>query len=347
MWCNKQTLRALLGVLLLSGLAHGEVKPGSPAKANSAPEGIDFFEKRIRPLLADRCHECHSAATGRAEGDLHLDTHDALIKGGASGTAIIPGDPARSRLITTLAAADTPPFSVPRHHLPTLQLADLITWVKMGAPDPRAIQHQSKIPKPAPQPHWSFQPVTTSPVPPTRNQRWPNNDLDRFILSRLEAAGMTPVLAADKRTLIHRATFDLIGLPPTPGEIDAFLRDHSGGAFEKVIERLLASPRYGERWGRHWLDVARYADSSGDNSDFPIPQARFYRDYVIASFNQDKPYDQFLREQIAGDLLPAENDAQFNEQTVATGFIALSRRFGSGLKDTAAEQAITPCPHRA
>ena len=334
MWFKKQTWPALLGVFLLPGIGRGEVKHRSPSTDDATPEGIEFFEKHIRPLLANRCYECHSAASGRSEGGIRLDTHAALIKGGASGPAVIPGDPARSRLITTLAATNTPPFSGQRHLLPALQLAGLTSWVKMGAPAPRAIQPEEEKPKPAPQSHWSFQPITAPPIPATRNQRWPNNDIDRFILSKLEAAGITPTLATDKRALIRRATFDLTGLPPTPEEIDAFLRDRSAGAFAKLVERLLASPRYGERWGRQWLDVARYADSSGDNSDFPIPQARFYRDYVIASFNQDKPYDQFVREQVAGDLLPAGSDAESNEHLIATGFIALSRRFGAGLKET-------------
>ena len=178
--------------------------------------------------------------------------------------------------------------------------------------------------------HWAFKPVTDPQPPEVRNRRWLNNDVDRFILARLEAAGRPPALSADKRTLIRRATFDVTGLPPTPEEVERFLRDTSPRAFERLVERLLASPHYGERWGRHWLDVVRYADTAGENSDFPIPQAYLYRNYVIDSFNSDKPYDQFLREQIAGDILPADSQAVRNEQTIATGFIALSRRFGGG-----------------
>ena len=200
-----------------------------------------------------------------------------------------------------------------------------------AASDPRAANLEIQSTKPDPQRHWAFQPLQSIRFQAVRNRRWPRNALDHFILSRLESAGHSPGLAADKRTLIRRATFDLTGLPPTPREVDAFLRDTSPDAFAKLIERLLASPHYGEHWGRHWLDVARYADTAGESADYPIPQARFYRDYVIASFNHDKPYDQFLREQIAGDLLPAADSdtaEQHNERIIATGFVALSRRFG-------------------
>ena len=176
---------------------------------------------------------------------------------------------------------------------------------------------------------WSFQPVQDHAPPPVSDEGWPYGDIDRFILAALEAQGMKPPPLADKRTLIRRATFDLTGLPPTPPEIDAFLADDSPDAFAKVVDRLLASPHYGERWGRHWLDVVRYADTSGCNGDFPVPEAYRYRNYVIDSFNKDKPYDQFLREQIAGDLLPAESDEQRYEQIVATGYLPISRRFSS------------------
>jgi hypothetical protein len=175
--------------------------------------------------------------------------------------------------------------------------------------------------------HWAFQPVREPAVPEVKNRDWARNPIDCFILSRLEQEGLAPSPPADRRTLIRRATFDLLGLPPTPEEVAAFVRDRSPAAFERVVEQLLASPRYGERWGRHWLDVARYADTAGDSSDYPIPQAFLYRNYIIQSFNADKPYDLFVREQIAGDLMPAENEAQKAERIVATGFIALSRRF--------------------
>ena len=178
--------------------------------------------------------------------------------------------------------------------------------------------------------HWAFQPLADCPLPVVRNARWVRTEIDRFTLAHLEQGPGHdgPRLEVEPRTWIRRVTFDLTGLPPTPEEIDAFLRDRSAGARARVVERLLASARYGERWGRHWLDLVRYADTSGDSADYPIPEARKYRDYVIAAFNQDKPYDLFLEEQIAGDLMPSETRAQWREQIIATGFIAISRRFG-------------------
>jgi hypothetical protein len=177
--------------------------------------------------------------------------------------------------------------------------------------------------------YWAFQPIRQPPVPTVKDTAWLLNDVDRFILSRLEARGLVPVEPADKPTLLRRATFDLTGLPPTPEEIAAFLADDSPAAFARVVDRLLASPAYGERWGRHWLDLVRYADSAGDNSDYPVPQLYRYRNWVIRAFNQDKPYDQFLREQVAGDLLPAADEKQRLDQIVATGYLANTRRFGS------------------
>jgi hypothetical protein len=334
MWFNQQLWLVMAGVLLQPESSFGEIKLQRAANAKAAPDGVEFFEKRIRPLFVDRCYECHSATSGRAEGGLRLDTRDGLLQGGVSGPAVVPSDPTRGALIKTLVNAGQQPATVTRHRLPIALINELATWVLLGAPDPRTTKPEirnSKLETPL---HWSFQPLLAPNVPSVHHLRWPNHDIDRFILARMEVAGLAPALAADKRTLIRRVTFDLTGLPPTPEEVDAFLRDRSAGAYEKLVERLLASPRYGERWGRHWLDVARYADSSGDNSDFPIPQARFYRDYVIDSFNHDKPYARFLREQMAGDLMPAENAAQSNELAIATGFIALSRRFGAGLKET-------------
>ena len=221
-----------------------------------------------------------------------------------------------------------------RRHFRVIRRAGLVLLTHLlvvnptasAAPDPRGLEPETQNPKP--ETHWSFQPLRLAPIPEVHHRRWPDNDVDRFILARLETAGLDPGIAADKRTLIRRATFDLTGLPPTPEEIDAFLRDTASSAFARVIDRLLASTHYGERWGRHWLDVVRYADTAGDSADYPIPQAHRYRDYVIAAFNHDKPYDRFVQEQIAGDLMASEGDSEKNEQLTATGFIALSRRFG-------------------
>jgi hypothetical protein len=206
----------------------------------------------------------------------------------------------------------------------------------MGAPDPRKGGDSATAPANW-QPYdyserrkfWSFQPVHDVQPPAVKVQAWARTPIDRFILAKLEEKGLAPVRDADKRVLIRRATFDLTGLPPTPDQVEAFLKDAAPNAFEKVVDRLLASQQYGERWGRHWLDVVRYADTCGDNSDFPVPSAYKFRNYVIDAFNKDKPYDQFVREQIAGDLLGAKNDAERNEHIIATGYIAISRRFGS------------------
>jgi len=299
-------------------------------------EGVEFFEKKIRPVLEAQCYMCHNSTAKKPQGGLVLDTREGMLKGGASGeAAIVPGDPEKSLLVKAIRHADSKLQMPPGAQLPAEQIKDFEAWVKMGAPDPRV----SSAPKAAAswqaddfgeaRKFWSYQPVKDSPLPPVKNKLWAKSPVDRFVLTKLEEKSLKPTAPADKRTLIRRATFDLTGLPPTPEEVEAFLRDKSEKAFEKVVDRLLTSPHYGERWGRHWLDVVRYADTSGCNSDFPIPSAYRYRNYVIKSLNADKPYDEFVREQIAGDLMPTEADAEKNERIVATGYLALSRRFGS------------------
>ena len=215
-------------------------------------------------------------------------------------------------------------------------MAVLVQWVKMGAPDPRT----SALPALPPayelakeKQFWSFQPVKDVSVPEVKNTTGLISPIDSFLQAEYESHKLRPVGPAAKRVLIRRATYDLIGLPPTPDEIEAFASDNSPEAFEKVVDRLLASPHYGEQWGRHWLDVVHYADTSGCNSDYPIPDLYKYRNYVIDAFNSDKPYDQFIREQLAGDLMPAKDDAQKHEQMIATGYIAMSRRFGSNANE--------------
>jgi hypothetical protein len=287
-------------------------------------EGADFFEKKVRPILVDRCLKCHGDA--KAKGGLRLDRRAGLLRGGNSGPVLVAGDPDRSLLIQAVRRSDPDLQMPPDRALAAREVEDLAAWVRMGAPDPRGEEA-------APAPTradllWSLRPVRAVAPPAVRNRAWPANEVDAFVLARLEAKGLAPAPAADKRTLIRRATFDLLGLPPTPEEVAAFLADSSPDAFERVLERLLASPHYGERWGRHWLDAARYADTCGNATDFPVPQAYRYRNYVINAFNRDTPYDQFLREQIAGDLLPSASEAEKYEKIVATGFVALSRRPG-------------------
>jgi uncharacterized protein DUF1553/uncharacterized protein DUF1549/cytochrome c len=312
-----------------------------PVSAQQQPsaEGIEFFEKKIRPVLEANCYLCHSVLSKKLQGGLLLDSREGMLKGGNSGRpSVRPGDPDASLLISAIRYNDPKLQMPPKGQLPAEQVKDFEEWVKRGAPDPRASTAAANA---SSQPYnfdqarefWSFKPVKNPPLPEVNNKAWGRSPIDRFILARLESQGLKPGADADKRTLIRRATFDLTGLPPTAEEIDSFLNDSSARAFEKVIDRLLASRHYGERWGRHWLDIVRYADTAGCNSDFPVPAAYKYRNYVIKSLNEDKPYDQFIREQIAGDLLPSKNEAQKYENIIATGYLAISRRFGSRTKE--------------
>ncbi len=335
----KTNIRCIKYVLLLATISWPGIfasRSAGGAQTLKAPtsEGVEFFEKKIRPVLIESCYGCHSAQSKKPQGGLLLDSREALLRGGASGQpAIAPGDPDKSLLIRAIRHTD-PKLQMPLGgKLPEAVIRDFEEWVKMGAPDPRG----ATAPDAAWRPYdfdeakkfWSFQPVKDYAPPQVKNEAWARTPVDRFVLAKLEEKGLKPAAEADRRTLIRRATFDLTGLPPTPREIDDFLQDQSPNAFEKVVDRLLASPAYGERWGRHWLDLARYADTAGCNSDFPAPQAYKYRNYVINAFNRDKPYDQFIREQIAGDLLPHKNEEEWKEGVIATGYIAISRRFGS------------------
>jgi len=323
--------RSITLLAVAIGMVHA---PSASAQGDAVKrEQLEFFEKRIRPILVNQCYECHSQRAKKVEGKLWLDSRDGVLKGGRSGPALVAGKPDESLLITAVRHQDKDLRMPPKTKLAAQEIADLEAWVKMGAPDPRdQITVGKKIDTidllKAKQ-FWSLQPVKATKPPSVKNQAWPKNDIDRFVLAKLEARGMTPVGDADRRTLIRRATYDLTGLPPTPDEIDAFLRDQSPDAFAKLVDRLLASPAYGERWGRHWLDVVRYADTAGDNSDYPIPQMYLYRNWVIDAFNRDMPYDQFVREQLAGDLLTSDDAKKQEQRTIATGYLANSRRHGS------------------
>lgn len=303
------------------------------------PEHTEFFERRIRPLLVGNCYECHRAGAKKIGANLLLDSRAGIMKGGDTGPVITPGDPEASLLIQAIRHTDPHLTMPPEGKLSPQEIVDLETWVRMGAPDPRTndtvaiAKAKTAIDWEKAREFWSFRPLQFVPPPDVKDTGWPFTPVDRFTLARLEQAGIAPAPDAHKHTLIRRATYDLIGLPPTPEEIDAFLADQSPDAFANVINRLLDSPRYGERWGRHWLDVVRYADSAGDNSDFPIPQMYRYRDWVIRAFNRDLPYDQFIREQIAGDLLGGRTTEEVHERLIATGYIANSRRFGSRVDD--------------
>ena len=308
-----------LALLALAAPARAEDKP--------SPEGVEFFETSVRPVLVKHCYSCHSADATKVKGELRLDTRDAVLKGGTSGPAVVPGDPAKSLLITAVRHADPSTKMPPDAKLKAEEIADLEAWVKMGAPDPRAggTAGAKKFDIEKGKEFWSFKPVVRPEVPKHNLA----NPIDNFVQAKLEAKGLKPAPPADRRALIRRATYDLTGLPPTPEEIDAFLKDAAPEAFAAVVGRLLASPAYGERWGRHWLDVVRYADTAGDNSDYPIPQIYKYRNWVIDAFNRDLPYDEFVRQQIAGDLLPSKDEADRQAKLVATGYLANTKRFGS------------------
>jgi mono/diheme cytochrome c family protein len=312
-------------------LAAAGVVAAEDTRPTEEPAALEFFERKIRPLLVDNCYNCHSANTN-AKGGLRVDDRKGLLDGGASGSAVVPGDPDSSLLIKAVRYADVDLQMPPKKQLTEEQIADLTKWVKDGAAWPKT-EIAYEVGKPnekydrLKKSHWAWQPLVDGKPPDIRGTDWPRDAIDRFVLAKLEAANLAPVGDADRIALIRRVTFDLTGLPPTVSDVDAFIADTSVNAYEKVVDRLLASPAYGERWGRHWLDVARYGESTGSSRNVPYPHAWRYRDYVINSFNADKPYDQFIREQIAGDLLPATSEQQREEQTVATGFLAL------GVKD--------------
>jgi len=283
----------------------------------------DFFEAKIRPVLATHCFECHG---NKEKGGLKLDSREAILKGGDSGPAVVPSKPKESLLLKAVRHEDEDLQMPPKKKLPGHVVADLKRWIREGAvwPEGKAIGFATGKITDEQREHWAYQPLKGNTAPTADGEGF----IDARVRLQLEEQGLETVGLANRRTLIRRVTFDLTGLPPTPAEVDAFVNDKKSGAWHRVVERLLASPRYGERWGRHWLDLVRYADTAGDAADYPVPEAYKYRNYVIDAFNNDKPYDQFVREQIAGDQLPAANDDQRWEQTIATGYIAISRRIG-------------------
>ena len=315
-------------LVLVAGVA-------APARAQGFPPAdLEHFESKIRPVLAERCYPCHGANPERIQGGLALVDAAGVRAGGDSGAVVVPGSPDDSLLIDVIRYGG-PIRMPPDGRLPAAVVADFERWVARGAADPRT----SDTPVVAARAnsgaaydfgpgreHWAFRPMARPEPPAVGDEAWVRNAIDRFILARLEAEGLTPVAPAGRRQLLRRVTFDLTGLPPTPAEIDAFLADERPDAYERVVERLLASPRYGERWGRHWLDVARYADSNGLDENIAHPNAFRYRDWVIEAFNTDKPYDRFVQEQIAGDLIPAAGDDERFARLTATGFLTLGAK---------------------
>lgn len=326
-----------LGVWCFFGswiLVFASSSPGAPAQLTAAQ--TQFFENKVRPVLAQNCYKCHSADATKVKGGLLLDTRDGVLKGGDSGPAVVPGDPDKSLLVKAIRYTD-PDLQMPPkgEKLTDAQIADLVAWVRMGAPDPRVAKPGVAAKKNGGKDHWAFKPVV-KPEPPAiaRGQTGNGNPIDAFILAKLEEQSMKLSPPADQRTLVRRVYFDLIGLPPTPEEVQAFLDDSSAQALEKLVDRLLAMPQYGERWARHWLDVARYSDTKGEikrQRDTPLyPFAWTYRDYVIKSFNDDKPYDRFILEQIAADKLPLGTN---NAVLAALGFLTLGERFQNNEND--------------
>jgi mono/diheme cytochrome c family protein len=323
-WLAVATFAVLPSVSSLLAQEVGAART-APANPTNDAAGIEFFEKSIRPLLASRCFECHGAQ--KQKGSLRLDSRAAALKGGDTAPAVIPGKPEESLLVDAIRYGDTYQMP-PKSQLPAEEIAALVEWVRIGAPwgadsAPVATANSAVTFNLAERAkHWSFQPLTEVVPPQVGDSEWIKTAVDRFIVARLQAAGLSPAPPATKHELLRRVTYDLIGLPPTLAEIEAFTADDSPGAYERVVDRLLASPRYGERWARHWLDLVRYAETCGHEFDFDLPNAYRYRDYVIRAFNEDLPYDQFVVEHLAGDLLPVPRrhpQDGFNESIIATG----------------------------
>ncbi len=293
---------------------------------------LAFFETKIRPALVKHCYECHSEDSKKLGGKLRLDTKEMTLKGGESGPALVAGKPEESLLIHALKWEDNLEMP-PDEPLSPAVIADFEKWIATGAADPR-----TGPPVPVAPPvetkttHWSFQPVENPPVPAVKNAAWPKSDVDRFLLAEIEKAGLQPTGDAPAETLVRRLSFDLTGLAPSYDRVQSFLADHrerGDDAVAALVDELLASPHFGERWGRHWLDVARYGESNGNDGlgrNPTYPHAWRYRDYVIAACNEDRPFDVFVREQIAGDLMTAADDVQRDRQLVATGFLALGAK---------------------
>jgi len=329
-------LAAAAGLLTLVFVAFPQSKTDATQPLTKSQ--LDFFEGKIRPIFADNCTKCHSGSAGTPKAGLELDWKGGWEKGGNDGPAVVPGDPEKSMLILAVRYSDNDLQMPPAGKLSADQINDLVSWVKMGAPDPRSARPATadtvSYGGGDKKDHWAFKPVANPKPPAVKQAAWVRNDIDRFILSKLESNGMTGNEPADKRTLIRRAYFDLIGLPPTPEEVAAFIADNSPNAFETIVDTLLASPQYGERWGRHWLDVARYSDTKGQpdkkRESAVYPDAWTYRDYVIQAFNEDLPYDQFIREQLAADRLTKVKDSP---TLAALGFLTLGDHFNGQAND--------------
>ncbi|MBX3746682.1 MAG: PSD1 domain-containing protein [Verrucomicrobiae bacterium] len=315
---------------------------GAPRRASIAPEELEFFEKKIRPVLANSCYECHSEEKDAMKGDLVLDTRDGIRAGGERGPAVVPrnlDDSILLRAIRQEGRLRMPPDNR-GGPLPDDVIADFEKWISMGAPDPRnsasvggaaSSRPEREVDWDKEREFWAYKRPEPTPAPTVTDAEWPYSDIDRFVLAKQEERGIRPVADADTRSLVRRVYYDLTGLPPTPEELETFASDDSPDAFERLVDRLIASERFGEKWGRHWLDVARYGESTGLDRNLNYPYAFRYRNYVIDALNKDTPYDRFILEQLAGDLLPARNQEHRDELTIATGFLAVGPK---GMNET-------------
>jgi hypothetical protein len=330
-------MRPFSVALLLLALA-------APGQAQDAPPSVsaqdtEFFEGKIRPILADRCYSCHSAKAEKLKGNLLLDTRDGIRKGGDQGPALVPGDPDRSLLVQAVRWEKDDLRMPPKKKLPPEEIAALEQWVRKGAPDPRTPRGPAAVDPSRVRAHWAFRPVADPPVPSVRAKDRIATPVDAFLLAELEKRGLTFSPPADKRTLLRRITYDLTGLPPAAGEIEAFLKDEAPDAYERLVDRLLASPRYGERWGRRWLDVARYADTKGyvyDREESRFVHAYVYRDWVVRAMNEDLPFDRFLMLQLAADRMGGDP-----RDLAAMGFLTVGRRFINNIHDIIDDQIDT------
>lgn len=329
----------LSGIEIWSGAGAVPNPMQAAFNVNPTVDELAFFENKIRPVFIGRCYACHSQDSEEIGGNLLLDSRSGIIKGGDTEPPIIPGNPEASLLIRAIKQTDPDLKMPPEGKLSAHEIADLEQWIRFKAPDPRT---EDSVPKrraktaidwDRAKDFWSLKPLNRPHIPTLDNDDWPAGDVDRLILAKLESQNLHPPAESRKEVLLRRVTFDLTGLPPSPEEQAAFEADVSPLAFAKVVDRLLESPRYGERWGRHWMDVVRYADTAGDNSDFPIPQIYLYRNWVIDAFNRDLPYDQFVREQLAGDLIEGGTPEERQQRIIATGYLANARRFGSRVSD--------------
>ena len=305
----------------------------SHASAGEDVQGIAFFESKIRPVLVERCQQCHSESLSKPKGLLRVDTRDGLRHGGSSGPGVVPGDLEASILFQAIIGASGIEPMPPKEKLPATVIADFRRWIEMGAPDPRLVATKiASSSHPIDQLNWwSLRPMVRPVVPTAKPAMagWVRTEIDRFILAKLVENGLHPSREAGRRTLIRRLYFDLIGLPPTPQDMAIILADNSPDAYERLVDRLLASPHYGERWARHWMDVVHFAETHGHDQDRIRPNAWPYRDYLIKAFNQDTPYARFIHEQLAADALFPEEP----RLTTALGMIAAGPWDESSLRD--------------